>query len=93
MARETKAKAVPKAPRNSNLGTFVDAVTPDPKIITENFINFEKLAEIMKKSSAQQTELLDQMIEIALSATKQEEFLSFGERIAINSLRKQGILG
>jgi hypothetical protein len=32
------------------------------------------------------------MIDIALSTTKQEEFLSMGERIAINSLRKMKIL-
>jgi len=74
MARETKAKAVPKAPRNSNLGTFVDAVTPDPKIITENFINFEKLAEIMKKSSAQQTELLDQMMKLRCQRQNKKSF-------------------
>jgi hypothetical protein len=93
MARETKAKLAPKTPRNGNLGTFVDAVTSDPKIITENFINFEKLAEILKKAPAEQKELVNQMIEIALSSVKQEQFLSFGEQIAINSLRKQGILG
>jgi hypothetical protein len=32
------------------------------------------------------------MVDIALSITKQEQFLSMGEIIAINSLRKQGIL-
>jgi hypothetical protein len=32
------------------------------------------------------------MIEIALSTNKQEDFLSLGEKIAINSLRKLNIL-
>ena len=65
---ETKPTRVPRQPKNDNLGSFVDAVTPESK------------------------QWISQMVDIALSITKQEHFLSMGEIIAINSLRKQGIL-
>jgi hypothetical protein len=89
---ETKTTRQPRQPKNDNLGSFVDAVTPEPKIVLENFINVDKLNEVMKKSTPESKQWLSQMIDIALSITKQEQFLSMGELIAINSLRKQGIL-
>ena len=39
---ETKPTRVPRATKNNNLGSFVDAVTPEPKIVLENFINIDK---------------------------------------------------
>jgi hypothetical protein len=70
----------------------VDAVTPEPKIVLENFINIDKLNEVTKKATPESKQWISQMVDIALSITKQEQFLSMGEIIAINSLRKQGIL-
>jgi len=78
--------------KNGNLGSFVDQVTPEPKIVQENFIQFDVLATYLKTSTPEQTNLINEMLDIALSCNKQEEFLSTGERIAINSLRKLNIL-
>ena len=89
---ETKPTRVPRATKNNNLGSFVDAVTPEPKIVLENFINIDKLNEVTKKATPESKQWISQMVDIALSITKQEQFLSMGEIIAINSLRKQGIL-
>ena len=89
---DTKSTRVPRQPRNNNLGSFVDVVTPDPKIVLENFINIDKLNEVTKKATPESKQWISQMVDIALSITKQEQFLSMGEIIAINSLRKQGIL-
>lgn len=88
MAKEAKART----PKNGNLGSFVDAVTPEPKIVQDNFIQLDKLAEFLKKATPEQKEWIQQMVDIALSITKQEQFLSLGEKIAINSLRKMNIL-
>ena len=89
MAKEIKPKT---STRNSNLGSFVDQVTPEPKVILENFLQLDKLSEYLKKASPEQKEWVQQMIDIAISCNKQEEFLSVGERIALNSLRKLNIL-
>ena len=51
-----------------------------------------KLAEFTKKATDDQKSWIQQMVEIVLSANKQEEFLSFGEKVALNSLRKLNIL-
>ena len=88
MAKETK----PRASKNDNLGSFVDAVTPEPKIVMENYLQLDVLGDYLKKSSTEQKEWVQSMIDIALSTNKQEEFLSLGQRIAINSLRKMNIL-
>jgi hypothetical protein len=50
------------------------------------------LASYLTTATNEQKSLVNSMIEIALSCNKQEEFLSTGERIAINSLRKLNIL-
>ena len=95
MAKETsstRTPRVPRQPKNDNLGSCVDAVTPEPKIILENYFQMEVLGDYLKKASPEQKAWVQQMIDIALSTTKQEEFLSMGERIAINSLRKMKIL-
>lgn len=78
--------------KNGNLGSFVDQVTPEPKIVQENFIQFDVLASYLKTATNDQSKLINEMLDIALSCTKQEDFLSTGERIAINSLRKLNIL-
>ena len=88
MAKETKAK-----PRNGNLGSFVDAVTPDPVIVESNFLRMDVLGEYYSKATQEQIKWVQQMIDIALTINKQEEFMSLGEQIAINSLRKLNILG
>jgi len=88
MAKETKPRAV----KNNNLGSFVDAVTPEPKVVLENYLDYSELAAVYKSSTAEQKIYLNQMIEIALSTTKQEQFLSLGELIALNTLRKLKIL-
>lgn len=77
--------------KNVNLTTFVDQVTPEPKIILENYIDFEKLSDYQSTYSANK-ELLDQLVDVILSCNKQEEFISFGERVALNTLRKLQIL-
>ncbi len=78
--------------KNGNLGSFVDQVTPEPTLVLENFIQFDVLASYLTTATNEQKLLVNSMIEIALSCNKQEEFLSTGERIAINSLRKLNIL-
>jgi len=78
--------------KNGNLGSFVDQVTPEPKIVLNNFIQFDVLATFLKTATNDQKTLVNEMLDIALSSNKQEEFLSTGERIAINSLRKLNIL-
>lgn len=88
MAKETK----PRTPKNVNLGSFVDAVTPEPIHVTGNYINFDVLTAYLKTANPEAKTLIHTMIDIALSTSKQEEFLSLGEKIAINSLRKVNIL-
>lgn len=88
MPKETK----PRTPKNVNLGSFVDAVTPEPINVTENYIDFAVLSEFLKTANPETKSLINNMIDIALSTSKQEEFLSLGEKIAINSLRKVNIL-
>jgi len=78
--------------KNDNLGSFVDQVTPEPKLVLENFLQLDVLGDYLKKASAEQREWTQQMIDIALSCNKQEEFLSVGEQIALNTLRKLNIL-
>jgi hypothetical protein len=88
MAKETKARA----PKNGNLGTFVDAVTPVPTEITENYLQVNVLCLTLQGLPTEQQQLINQMVDIAISCNKQEEFMSYGERIVINSLKKLGIL-
>ena len=85
MANNVKSK-------NDNLGSFVDQVTPEPKIVLENFIQFVVLNSYLLTATDSQKLLINNMIEMTLSTNKQEEFLSLGEKIAINSLRKLNIL-
>ena len=78
--------------RNGNLGSFVDQVTPDPVVVTENYLNIDVLSTFLTTATDDKKTLVNNMIEIALSTNKQEDFLSLGEKIAINSLRKLNIL-
>jgi len=89
MAKEVKVKPSTK---NGNLGSFVDQVTPEPKNIQENYLQLDKLSEYLKKATPEQKEWIQQIVDIVLSATKQEQFLSIGEQIAFNTLRKLNIL-
>jgi hypothetical protein len=70
----------------------VDAVTPEPKIILENYFNFKKLDEALKDASKEEAQWIQQLVDIVISINKQEEFCSFGEQIALNTLRKLQIL-
>jgi len=95
MAKETistRQPRVPRQPKNNNLGSFVDAVTPTPKLVLENFLKMDVLGDYNKKASPEQKDWVHQMIDIALSSNKKEEFLSIGEQIALNTLRKMNIL-
>jgi hypothetical protein len=78
--------------RNGNLGSFVDQVTPEPVVVTENYLNIDVLSTFLSTATDDKKTLVNNMIEIALSTNKQEDFLSLGEKIAINSLRKLNIL-
>ena len=78
--------------RNGNLGSFVDQVTPEPVVVTENYLNIDVLSTFLTTATDDKKKLVNEMIEIALSTNKQEDFLSLGEQIAINSLRKLNIL-
>ena len=82
----------PREPKNNNLGSFVDAVTPEPKIILENYLNMERLSEYLKKATPEQRDWVNSMIDIVLSINKQEQFITLGQQIAMNSLRKLNIL-
>jgi hypothetical protein len=88
--KTTKPKTT--KPTNDNIASFVDAVTPVPVIIQSNYLDMTKLAEFTKKATDEQKTWIQQMVEIVLSANKQEDFLSFGEKVALNSLRKLNIL-
>jgi hypothetical protein len=74
------------------LGSFVDAVTPVPTDISENYLQLNVLVSVLDTLPDEQKVLLNQMVDIAINCNKQEEFMSYGERIVINSLKKQGIL-
>lgn len=98
MAKQvTAAESKTRTPRastskNTNLVSFVDAVTPEPKIVLENFLRLEVLSTYLKTASTEEKVWIQQMIDIALSTNKQEEFLSLGEKIALNTLRRINIL-
>jgi hypothetical protein len=83
MAKETK---------NNNLGSFVDALTPEPKVITEDFIDFQRLAFVLEKSSAAEKSLIERMLDMVLACDRQKKFLSLGEQFAFNTLAKQKII-
>lgn len=85
--KTTAAKAT-----NDNIASFVDTVTPVPVVVNENYLDMIKLAEFLKKATDEQKTWVQQMVDIMLSTNKQEEFLSMGEKIAMNSLRKLNIL-
>jgi hypothetical protein len=52
----------------------------------------DALGAYLKKAGPEEKEWVRQMIDITLSVTKQEEFLSAGEKVAMNTLRKMNIL-
>jgi hypothetical protein len=79
-------------PTNDNIASFVDAVTPVPVIVNENYIDMTNLRTFLTKATDEQKTWIQQMVDITLSTNKQEEFLSMGETIAMNSLRKLNIL-
>lgn len=85
MAKETKTD------KNANLGSFVDAITPEPKIITEDFIDFDVLHATIDASPSQK-ELIERMIDMVLSCDRQKKFLSLGEQFAFNTLTKMKII-
>jgi hypothetical protein len=87
----TKPKA-PAKPKNDNIASFVDEVTPVPVIVNENYIDMANLRTFLLKATDEQKAWIQQMVDITLSTNKQEEFLSMGEKIAMNSLRKLNIL-
>jgi len=87
----TKPKATPK-PKNDNIASFVDEVTPVPVIVNENYLDMTNLRTFLLKATDEQKAWVQQMVDITLSTNKQEEFLSLGEKIAMNSLRKLNIL-
>jgi hypothetical protein len=78
--------------KNVNMGHFVDQMTLDPKVPVSDFIQFNKLSEALSGSDHEQKMYILQCLEIALSCNKQEQFMSYGEKIAINSLRNLQIL-
>jgi hypothetical protein len=93
MPLETKKRTTRTArSKNNNIATFVDAVTPEPKLVTENFIDIDKLTTYLKTAKDTEKQLVEHLVDIVLSCNKQEEFLSTGERIAFNTLRKLQIL-
>jgi hypothetical protein len=99
MARETTSKVPAKAtktakqPDNTNLELFVDALTPIPgKPITDNFIQVSQLMAWQKSASVTEKELIQSMIDIVLSCNKQPQFFSYGEKIAVNTLKSLKIL-
>jgi hypothetical protein len=87
----TKPKATTK-PMNDNMASFVDEVTPVPVIVNENYLDMANLRTFLLKATDEQKAWIQQMVDIVLSTNKQEEFLSLGEKIAMNSLRKLNIL-
>ena len=86
MAKETEKAA------NNNLGNFVDEVTPIPKFIQENYISLDTLSTYLTGADVVKTNWINQMVDIVISCNKQEKFLSLGELIAFNTLRKLQIL-
>jgi len=88
----TRAPRQPRANKNSNLESFVDVMTPEPRVVLENYLQMDVLGDYLKKATAEQKEWVSQMIDISLSVNKQEEFLTLGEKVALNTLRKMNIL-
>ena len=85
MAKETKQD------KNNNLGSFVDVITPEPKIVTEDFIDFEQLALALDHAPAH-SKLIQKMLDMILDCDRQKKFLSLGEQFAFNSLAKLKII-
>lgn len=83
MAKETK---------NNNLGSFVDALTPEPKVITEDFINFGQLSAYLETANSTQKQLIEKMLDMVLSCDRQKKFLSLGEQFAFNTLAHMKII-
>lgn len=77
---------------NDNIASFVDGITPTPKIIKEDYLDMDVLATYLKKATPEQMQWVQQMIDTVLAINKQPEFISLGEKYAINSLKKLNIL-
>lgn len=91
MAKEaTPSTRTARGNKNGNLGTFVDAVTPEPKIVTENYLQLHLLGN--KSESPETNEWIRQCIDIVLSIREPEGKWSYGETVAVNTLRKRQIL-
>ena len=86
MAKETNTG------KNGNLGTFVDVITPEPKIVTEDFIDFDQLTFIKNSVHVEQKKLIEKMVDMILDCDRQKKFLSLGEQFAFNSLLKLKII-
>lgn len=88
-----KEKSPAKKVKNTNTNEFLaEPITTPNKVISNNFIDTQKLAEFLKKATPAEKELIDNMISIALSTTREEEFWTFNERLAMNSLKRLFIL-
>ena len=85
MAKETNTG------KNGNLGTFVDVITPEPRIVTEDFIDFEQLSMALN-SAPSQSKLIQKMLDMILDCDRQKKFLSLGEQFAFNTLAKMKII-
>ena len=86
MAKETKPD------QNANLASFVDALTPQPKVITEDFIDFRQLSAFLESANPTQKELIEKMLDMVLSCDRQKKFLSLGEQFAFNTLAQLKII-
>lgn len=91
MAKEaTPSTRSTRGSKNGNLGTFVDAVTPEPKIVTENYLQLHLL--VNKDDSPEAKDWIRQCVDIVLSIREPEGKWSYGEQVAVNTLRKRQIL-
>jgi hypothetical protein len=85
-------KETSKTDKNGNLGSFVDVMTPEPKIIVEDFIDFQRLTYVLESATPMEKSLIERMIDMVLGCDRKKQFLSLGEQFAFNTLIKQKIL-
>lgn len=78
---------------NSNAVEFLDSVPTTTPSISSNYIDYARLKELKKGSSTEEKEFLEKCLDIVLYCNKNEKFLSYGELVAINTLKRLNVLG
>jgi hypothetical protein len=83
-----------KRVKRNDLNNFFDTSALEDSKAGIDLIDTHALFKFLsdEKTTDYQKEFVEQLVDTVLSITKQKEFISYGEKIALNTLRRLGIL-